>query len=463
MLIDRLFPSKYSQNVLIIGLLLLLATVAVACSSDSPTAAPVSLQPATFTPFPPETATLVSTPTPAPTPTPTLPSPLPSGRELAGVAFDYLTELVEELGPRESATDEELEAAEHLASTLENLGYAVELQSFTVQQLSRELSVLEVNAPQPRTFDLNLLAQTATGEVSGTLVSVGLAGDGDFPEGGVEGQIVVVRRGLITFEEKVTRAAESGAAAVVIYNNLPGNFQGRLSSPASIPAVSISRDDGQQIEELLLAGEVEATVSVIEELLPSRNVIAELTGPGDVVVILGGHYDTVADIVGANDNASGTAVLLTLAGQLAGEDLPFTVRFIAFGSEELGLRGSRHYVASLTGTQLDRIRAMFNFDALGSGESLAILGTNELTGLAEAQGDAQDINVSVIAPLQGATSDHQSFADAGIPVLMFVSDDFSRLHTPEDTLQFVEPSLLGDASALALFLLRSDEFLAVLK
>ena len=467
MLIDRLLPSKYSRKFLIIGLLLLLATVAAACSSDSPTAAPVSPPTATFTPFPTDTVTLVPTPTPAPTsaptPTPTLPSPLPSGRELAGVAFDYATELVEKLGPRESATEEELEAAEHLASTLENLGYAVELQSFTIQQLSRELSGLEVGAPQPRAFEINPLTQAATGEVSGTLVSVGLAREGDFPEGGVEGRIALARRGLVTFEEKVTRAAEAGAAAVVIYNNVPGNFQGRLSSPASIPAVSISRDDGQQIEELLSAGAVEATVSVIEELLPSRNVIAEKTGTGDAVVVLGGHYDTVADIVGANDNASGTAVLLTLAGQLAGENLPFTVRFIAFGSEELGLRGSRHYVASLTGTQLDRIRAMFNFDALGSGESLKILGTEELTDLAVAQGDAQDINVRVTSPPQGATSDHQSFADAGIPVLMFVSDDFSRLHKPSDTLQFVEPSLLGDAAELALFLLKSDEFLAVLK
>ena len=390
---------------------------------------------------------------------------------MADVALGYAIELVEELGPRESATGEELEAAEHIASTLDNLGYTVRLQPFTIQQPSRELSSMEIDAPQPRAIEINLLFQTAIGEVSGNLVSVGLGRDGDFPEGEVEGKIALAQRGgntldgqaLVTFEEKVTSAAEAGAVAVVIYNNLPGNFQGTILSPASIPAVAISQADGQEIEELLSAGPVEATVSVIEELLPSRNVIAEKAGPGDAVVVLGGHYDTVPNIAGANDNASGTAVLLAVAAELARENLPFTVRVIAFGSEELGLRGSRHYVASLTETQLGRVRAMFNFDALGSGEILEILGNRELTGLAVAQGDAQDIDVRVSPPLQGASSDHRSFADAGIPVLMFVSGDFSRIHTPADTLQFVVPGLLGDAAELAFFILKSDDFLTVLK
>ena len=214
---------------------------------------------------------------------------------------------------------------------------------------------------------------------------------------------------------------------------------------------------------MLSAGAVEATVSFIEELLPSRNVIAEKAGPGEAVVVLGGHYDTVPGIAGTNYNASGTAVLLTLAGDLAGEDLSFTVRFIAFGSEDLGLRGSGHYVASLTGTQVDRIRAMFNFDAPGSGEMLGVLGTRKLTDLTVAQGEAQDIDVKVSPGLQGGSSYHQSFVAAGIPVLMFFSEDFPRIHTPADTLEFVDLSLLGDAIELALFLLKSDDFLTALK
>ena len=91
------------------------------------------------------------------------------------------------------------------------------------------------------------------------------------------------------------------------------------------------------------------------------------------------------------------------------------------------------------------------------------MGTRELTGLAVAQGDAQDIDVRVTPGLQGGSSDHQSFADAGIPVLMFFAEDFSRIHTAADTLEFVVPELLGDAAELALSLLKSANFLTVLK
>ena len=468
-MIHHPMASKHLPIFLAVSLLLLFAMLAVGCSSDSSTGAAAAPQPATVTldPSVAPITTLPETPAPSatstPKPTSPLPSSRPSGAGLADLALGYATELVEVLGPRESATEEELEAAEHLASTLENLGYAVEMQSFTVQQLSSGPSGLKITAPQARAINAIPLVRSAIGEVSGKLVSVGLAREEDFPVEGMKGQIALAQRGRITFEEKVTLAAEAGAVAVVVYNNLPGDFQGILFNPADIPVVSISREDGREIEDLLSASAVEAAVSVLAEQLPSRNVIAEKSGLGDAVVVLGGHYDTVADTTGANDNASGVAVLLTLAAELAGEDLPFTVRFIAFGSEELGLRGSRHYVASLTETQLDRIRAMFNFDALGSGETLEVLGARELTDLALAQGDAQVISVRVSPPLQGASSDHQSFVDAGIPVLLFVSDDFSRIHTPADTLQFVVPHLLGDAAELALSLLKSDDFLTVLK
>jgi len=63
----------------------------------------------------------------------------------------------------------------------------------------------------------------------------------------------------------------------------------------------------------------------------SRNVIAEKPGAGEGVVVLGGHYDSVSGMAGANDNASGTAVLLAIAHKLANVDLPFTLRFVPFG------------------------------------------------------------------------------------------------------------------------------------
>ena len=192
-------------------------------------------------------------------------------------------------------------------------------------------------------------------------------------------------------------------------------------------------------------------------MLTSRNVIAEKPGPGPEVVVLGGHYDTVANVAGANDNGSGIAVLLTIARELQDNPLPFGLRFIAFGSEELGLLGSRFYVDSLSTEERALLLAMLNFDALGSGRSIQVLGSAGLTGPVVDIGNSADIGVSRIRGLEGASSDHASFARIGTPNLMFAADDFSRIHTPEDTLDLVEPRLLGDAAALAVALLDTPE------
>ena len=96
----------------------------------------------------------------------------------------------------------------------------------------------------------------------------------------------------------------------------------------SIPALFLQNDQGRWLADLA-ANEEELVVSVkIEaERLESRNVIAELRGTGDEVVVVGAHYDIVPETeAGANDNTSGTAVLLSLARALSGQALPFTVR-----------------------------------------------------------------------------------------------------------------------------------------
>ena len=171
-------------------------------------------------------------------------------------------------------------------------------------------------------------------------------------------------------------------------------------------------------------------------------MIAEKKGPGDAVVVLGGHYDSVPGISGANDNASGTAVLLAIAEHLAEVDLPFTLRIVPFASEELGLLGSRFYVQSLSDEELNRTKAVINFDALGSGAGVSVFGNREFTAMASALGGEIGIEVAVTRSLTGGSSDYASFQAAGAPFLMFFGDDFTRIHTEHDTLEFVQPELL---------------------
>ncbi len=422
----------------------------VACTSATATPEPIP----TATPEPAPTFT--AEPTPAST-------PRSAHLDSSAVdAFAVLEDFLEESGPRESATDQELAAARYLQSRLQELGYATELQTFTVEGLSLAGSGLTLDTPESREFTALPLVRTGLGDVAGVLTPVGLAMPEDIPDAGLEGRIALAERGIITFQSKAENVFAAGAVGLVVYNNVPGIFQGVLATQPEFPVIALSQDDGEAIEALLAGPEIEAAIGLTLEDRPSQNVIAEKKGPGDAVVVLGGHYDTVAGISGANDNASGTAVLLAIAESLAEVDLPFTLRIVPFGSEELGLVGSRHYVQSLSDEELDRTKAMFNFDALGSGTGVSIFGNRDFTELASALGAEIGVDVAVTRGLSGGTSDFATFQAAGVPFLMFFSTDFSRIHTERDTIEFVRRELLAGAAAAATVLLQSEAFAALI-
>ena len=67
----------------------------------------------------------------------------------------------------------------------------------------------------------------------------------------------------------------------MIYNNVSSLFRGVLATQPDFSVISISRSDGEAIEGLLSESEVEASIALTLEDLPSRNVVAEKTGPGE--------------------------------------------------------------------------------------------------------------------------------------------------------------------------------------
>ena len=374
---------------------------------------------------------------------------------MADNAIAFLTSFTEDHSPRASGTEQEKAAAEFLAAMLRDLGYDVELQSFEVDIIARDVPFLSLTSPEDRTFRGIPFTLSGEGEVEAPLVFVEKAFPDEVPESGLDGKIALIERGDITFEEKVNRVAEAGAIAAVVFNNVPGLFGGTLRTDGEIPAVSISQEDGEDLLGLMEEGDVVAKVRVVVETRDTQNVVAQKQGTaGDgKVVVLGGHYDTVADTPGVNDNGSGIATMMAIVEEIADNSYPFTIRIIPFGSEELGLRGSRHYLDTLQDDEIDSIIAMFNFDALSSGPAVGIIGDASLTRVVIGLGDANGFEVLRRQGLRGGSSDHASFQSAGVPVIFFMADDFSRIHTPDDTLEFVQPELMGRHAALAIGLL----------
>ena len=361
-------------------------------------------------------------------------------------AFSYLSEMSEDLGVRTSGTDLEHAAAQFLVGRLEELGYSPEVQEFAWDS---PMASLDLASLEPGSLDANTLTGTAGGQATAPLVLVGLAKPEDIPAEGLDGKIVLIERGEITFGSKVARVHDAGAVAAIIYNNERGNFRGTLGGRSRIPAISLSQIDGRKLKEFMDRGEpVEATVAVRDNTVLSRNVIGELPGAGEGVIVIGAHYDTVPDSIGASDNSSGVGALL------AGRSFPFSLHFVAFGSEETGLHGSEYYVDSLSSEELEDIYLMINVDSVGSGNRLAVSGDRWVVGHVKEVATRQGISLEVSARAEMG-SDHANFRDAWVPTVFLRSNDLSRINTPADTMEHINRVLLGDVAALALDLLEN--------
>jgi hypothetical protein len=176
------------------------------------------------------------------------------------------------------------------------------------------------------------------------------------------------------------------------------------------------------------------------------NVIGVLPGRdpalADETVVIGAHYDHLgrtdgAVHPGADDNASGTAVVTALARAfVVSGGAPRTLVFALFGAEELGLVGSGHYVKHPT-RPLARTVAMINFDMVGrlGDRSLSVSGAGSASGLEEvAKSSAAAASVKAeVRPSPYGPSDHARFYRAGVPVLFFHTGGHADYHKPSDT------------------------------
>jgi len=357
-----------------------------------------------------------------------------------------------EIGSRPSGSEAEAQAAHYIRDQLAGYGYTVTLQGFNFDVFSDAGTTLEVTKPTRRTISAYPLQGSVGGLAEGELMSAGLGRSQDFPAD-ARGKIVLIERGGgMYLGDKAANAAAAGAVAAIIYNNERGPFTGQMQDPVPIPVVSVSREEGQAILDLLGSGPVSVRLDVRTLSGPrySQNAVARPPG-GECQVMVGGHYDSVAVGPGANDNASGTATVLEMARVLAADGEFDDVCFILFGAEEIGLIGSREFVQSLNAEERRRIGTMLNFDMVGVGSRWLLVGSPELRDLAAMAADRLGLTyeVSNTAPA-GLGSDHSSFINVGIPAIFFHRLGDPRYHTAQDQAEFVQGDRLAEIGEVGL-------------
>ena len=180
-----------------------------------------------------------------------------------------------------------------------------------------------------------------------------------------------------------------------------------------------------------------------------ENVIAYLDNKAENTVVIGAHYDHLgmggegslyregeAIHNGADDNASGVAMMLHLADELLKKDSPKNNNylFIAFSGEEEGLLGSNYFVKHPT-IDTKKVSYMINMDMVGrlnSENTLAVYGIGTSPIFKQiVNANAGDLNIveneSGVGP-----SDHTSFYLSDIPVLHFFTGQHEDYHKPSD-------------------------------
>jgi photosystem II stability/assembly factor-like uncharacterized protein len=200
------------------------------------------------------------------------------------------------------------------------------------------------------------------------------------------------------------------------------------------------------------------------ESLPMKNVVATLPGQEGVSgeYLITAHYDDVSEdpmnyAPGADDNASGTAAVLTAASILKDYDFKYTVKFVTFPAEEQGLWGSYYYAQDAYNAG-DNILGVLNFDMIaydGNGDNFIDVHTG--TGASSiALGDVligtlSDYGITLVPEKHttGATdrSDHASFWDFGYPAILGIEDfdDFHpAYHTTGDVVAVFDTSYFVD-------------------
>ena len=393
------------------------------------------------------------------------------------VAYDIIEGMTTEVGQRLAGTEAEARARTWSVAKLKALGFKnVRIETYRMPVWVRGEERAEIVAPFPQKLHLAALGNSGATPATGLEAEVVIFPSyGDLaaaPDGSLAGKIAYVGNAMAKTQdgssygqEGVARragpalAAAKGAAGIVIRSigtddhRLP--HTGVTNWPAGItpiPAAALSVPDAKLVEAMAKRGR---PIRMRLLLTPrqvgeqeSGNVIAEVPGtdPAAGIVLIGGHLDSWDLATGAIDDASGVAITAAAAKRImdSGKRQRRTIRVVWFGAEEVGGFGGRDYAAK-HGKERHVVAAESDF-----GADKVWRFETALPDTAKAIGDRL---TSALAPLgivrgNGTAGDGADIGPivaqgvAGVDLNQSGLDYFDVHHTPDDTLDRIDPEKL---------------------
>ena len=367
---------------------------------------------------------------------------------------------------RTSGSEEEQRAAELIRQQVNELGYEAVVETFQVSQELPAEAELTLTAPEKVSYTVTGMINA--GETDPEGLDAGFYYPGNLDEITLpkcKDKVVLLTARPNEKDYKKLKAA--GAVGFILTNGtmidtVEGadldtmRFRDMYLAYGKMPAFAM-----RVIDAMDLLRRKPETVHIKLRLKTSertsRNIIVEVPGtekPEEVIVV-GAHYDSTQFSYGAWDNGAGVTHLLGLLAALKEKAPKRTVRVIFFGSEEIGLEGSKAYIAAHE-AELDKIIYMVNSDVGGSllgGEMLVSTGVSDTEGYLH--GLQCECGYSARLSSGIMSSDSIVFSDAGIPSLsmgQMPADGAGYMHTRHDNFARIDADVLDREIRFLIFL-----------
>ncbi|MFY0644912.1 MAG: M28 family peptidase [Bacteroidia bacterium] len=394
----------------------------------------------------------------------------------------------DDLGGRSSGSEGEQLSAQYIKNQFEKIGlepkgekgYYQNLDITTLRIAQANTSLMmgdKVYTLFQDFFPLSISADN--GDYRGMAINVqsGITDENlswdDYEHADVTGKAVIIKMetpeadnphskfaGWSGIERRVELAKEKGATAVIFYttdaDHQPTGELKKIAKSAELPVIFVKRDLSTQISPI-----IDLTVSIMSLKSIASNVIGFIDHGASNTVVIGAHHDHLGRGEnggsreeklggihnGADDNASGIAGLIELAIIIKENPKMFSNNnylFIAFTAEELGLLGSKHFVAHPT-IPINTINYMVNMDMIGKLDStkktLVIngVGTSPSWKRALKEVKYNDKKIARISTTESGigSSDHSPFYLADMPAVHFFTGQHEHYHKTTDDVEIV--------------------------